>query len=380
MTGRYPTRVGVPRVLNPHSTTGLAGSETTVAQALKTRGYRTICIGKWHLGHLPQFLPTRRGFDEYLGIPYSNDMDPAILLDNESTIEDPVKQDTLTRRYTERALDFIRRSKDAPFFLYLPHTFPHIPLFASERFRGRSPLGLYGDVVEELDWSVGEVLTTLRRHALEERTLVMFGSDNGPWYQGSAGRLRGRKGTTWDGGQRVPFLARWPGRIPAGVTCPGVASVMDILPTVANLCGATLPAKPLDGIDIMPLLAAQKRELDREVLLYFSDIHLQCARLGRFKLHVARWNSLWTSPAPPEGRLNLPLPAPELYDLVSDPEESYDVAPENPKVVAELQSRIERLMPGFPDEIRKAYAGTRSQRVEKTAAGNFPKAANTPGK
>jgi arylsulfatase len=234
--------------------------------------------------------------------------------------------------------------------------------------------------VEELDWSVGEVLTTLRRHALEERTLVMFGSDNGPWYQGSAGRLRGRKGTTWDGGQRVPFLARWPGWIPAGVTCPGVASVMDILPTVANLCGATLPAKPLDGIDIMPLLAGQKRELDREVLLYFSDIHLQCARLGRFKLHVARWNSLWTSPAPPEGRMNLPLPAPELYDLVSDPEESYDVAPENPKVVGELQARIERLIPGFPDEIRKAYAGTKSQRVEKTAAGNFPKAAQTPDK
>ena len=375
MTGRYPTRVNVPRVLNPQSTTGLAGDETTIAQALKPRGYRTICLGKWHLGHLPQFLPTRRGFDEYFGIPYSNDMDPAILLHNESKIEDPARQETLTRRYTERAVEFIERSGNSPFFLYLPHTFPHIPLFASSRFRGKSPFGLYGDVIEELDWSVGEVLSALRRQGLDEQTLVMFSSDNGPWYQGSAGRLRERKGTTWEGGQRVPCIARWPGRIPAGRPCPGVASVMDILPTAAKLAGAALPAKPLDGIDIWPLLAGEKQELEREALLYFSDIHLQCARLGRWKLHVARWNSQWTSPAPPEGRLNLPLPAPELYDLVNDPDESYNVAPENPKIVADLRARIERLLRGFPDEIRNAWAETKSRRVENTAAGNFPKPA-----
>jgi len=361
MTGRYPTRVGVPRVLNPKDTTGLPDSETTLAQVLKARNYKTMCIGKWHLGHLPQYLPTSRGFDEYFGIPYSNDMDPPVLLHNTEVVEPRATLETLTPRYTERAVRFIEQSKDSPFFLYFPHTYPHIPLAASPRFRGKSRQGLLGDVIEEIDWSVGEVFATLKKHGLDQNTLVLFSSDNGPWFQGSPGRLRGRKGSTFEGGVRVPFLARLPGRIPKGRVCSGVGSMMDLLPTVARLCDAPLPQNPLDGIDIWPLLSGQKPELDREALLYFDNVNVQCARWKQWKLHVARYNSFAFSPAPAGGRFNLPLQHLELYDLLIDPDESYDVAPENPAVVKEIQGRIERLMEGFPEPIRKAYAETQAR-------------------
>ncbi len=281
LTGRYPTRAGVPRVLFPSDTTGLPDSEVTLAQALKPRGYRTMCVGKWHLGHLPQYLPTSRGFDEYFGIPYSNDMKPRPLLHNTEVVEAEATLETLTPRYTEQAVRFIERSKDAPFFLYMPHTYPHIPLAASPRFRGKSPSGLYGDVIAELDWSVGEVLAALKRNGLDNHTLVMFSSDNGPWFQGSPGRLRGRKGSTYEGGVREPFLARFPGRIPPGRVVHEVASTMDIFPTVVKLCGAVLPPNPLDGIDIWPLLTGRSQMLEREVLLYFDNWNLQCARGGR---------------------------------------------------------------------------------------------------
>ncbi len=372
LTGRYPTRVGVPRVLFPTDTTGLPDSEVTIARMLKARSYASMCIGKWHLGHLPPYLPMNRGFDEYYGIPYSNDMNPRVLLHNAETIENPAKLETLTPRYTEQALRFIERSKNAPFFLYMAHTYPHIPLGASERFRGKSPLGLYGDVVEEIDWSTGEILGALKKHGLDKQTLVMFSSDNGPWYQGSPGRLRGRKGTTWEGGQRVPFIARFPGRIPGNKMCQGVGSVMDILPTLAGLCGVPAPANPADGIDIWPMISARKAELERDALLMFDGIHLQCARWKQWKLHVARYNSAVYSPAPAGGRVHLPLPAPELYDVVNDPDESYDCAAEHAEVVAEMRSRIDRLMAGFPENIRKDYEQTKSRQVKPTAAGNFP--------
>jgi len=372
LTGRYPTRVNVPRVLVPTDTTGLPTSETTLAQVLKAKGYRTMCVGKWHLGHRPEFLPTNRGFDEYYGIPYSNDMSPRPLMHNLETIEEPAVLETLTPRYTEQALRFIERSKDGPFFLYFAHTFPHIPLAASERFRGKSPAGLYGDVVEEIDWSVGRILDTLKELGLDERTLVIFSSDNGPWYQGSPGRLRGRKGSTYEGGVREPFLARFPGRIPAGAVCTGVAGTIDVLPTLARLCGAPLPAKPLDGIDIWPLLAGAKPSLEREALLYFDNWNVQCARWRNWKLHFARYNSAAYNPAPAGGRVNLPLASPELYDLERDPDESYDVAPENPAIVAEIRARVERLIADFPDEVRKAYAETKARQVDPVAVGGLP--------
>jgi arylsulfatase len=361
MTGRYPTRVGVPRVLNPKDSTGLPDSEVTMAQMLKARNYKTMCIGKWHLGHLPQYLPTNRGFDEYFGIPYSNDMEPPVLLHNTDVVEPRATLETLTPRYTDHALRFIEQSKASPFFLYFAHTYPHIPLAASPRFRGKSPQGLFGDVVEEIDWSVGEVFGALRKHGLDQNTLVLFSSDNGPWYQGSPGRLRGRKGSTYEGGVRVPFMARLPGRIPKGRVCHGVGSMMDLLPTVARLSDVPLPKNPPDGIDIWPLLSGQKPELEREALLYFDNVNVQCARWKQWKLHIARYNTFAYNPAPAAGRHNLPLHRPELYDLLSDPDESYDVAPERPDVVKEIQARIDRLMEGFPAEIRQAYADTRAR-------------------
>ncbi len=380
LTGRYPTRVGVPRVLNPNDKVGLPDSETTIAQMLKAKDYKTMCVGKWHLGHLPEFLPTRRGFDEYYGIPYSNDMNPRVLLHAAAagveTVEQTATLETLTPRYTEQALRFIERSKNSPFFLYMPHTYPHIPLGASPRFRGKSPLGLYGDVVEEIDWSVGEVLASIRKNGLDDNTLVMLSSDNGPWYQGSPGRLRGRKGMTYEGGVREPFLARFPGRIPKGSTCMGTAATIDVLPTLAQLTGAPLPGNPLDGIDIWPLLTGRRQQIEREVLLYFDGWNLQCARWGKWKLHVARYNSMAFSPPPPGGRVNLPLAAPELYDIENDPDESYDVAPENPAIVAEIRGRIDRLIPGFPEEVRNAWAATKARQTGSSATGAVPRAAN----
>lgn len=368
LTGRYPTRVGVPWVLFPKSENGLPASEATIAEVLKPLGYKTMCVGKWHLGHRPRYLPTNRGFDGYFGIPYSNDMVPTPLLDGTETVEEPAQQETLTPRYTERAVKFIESSKSSPFFLYFAHTYPHIPLHASKRFRGRSPQGIYGDVIEELDWSVGEVLSALKRTGADRNTLVLFSSDNGPWFQGSPGKLRGHKAMTWEGGFRVPLIARMPGRIPAGMVSAGLASMMDIMPTVAKLCGA-VPPNPPDGIDIWPLLTGRKAELEREALLYFNDVNLQCARLGRYKLHVARYNMVVWSPPPPAGRINLPLNRPELYDVVADVDESYDIAAEHPEVVRDIQARIERLMAGFPAPIREAWAKTKATPAADTEAG-----------
>ncbi len=373
LTGRYPTRAGVPRVLFPRDKEGLPDSETTIAQVLKPAGYKTMCIGKWHLGHLPAYLPTSRGFDEYYGIPYSNDMVPCPLMHNTEVIEEPARQDTLTARYTEQAVRFIGKSKDSPFFLYMPHTFPHIPLHASKRFRGKSELGLYGDVIEELDWSVGEVLAAIGKAGVDRNTLVLFSSDNGPWYEGSPGIFRGRKGSAYEGGVREPFIARFPGRVPAGRVSNGVASTMDVLPTVARLCGAPRPEKPLDGIDIWPLLSGEKESIDREALLYFDNYHLQCARWRNWKLHIARYNVMAYNPAPQGGRVNLPLKNPELYNLDLDPSESYDVAPENPQVVKKILARAEALIAGFPEPVRTAWEETRKRTVGNSAIGALPR-------
>jgi arylsulfatase A-like enzyme len=372
LTGRYPLRVGVPRVLDPADPGGLPASETTIAEMLKSIGYATSCIGKWHLGRQPGFLPTDRGFDEYFGIPYSNDMWPRVLMHNTEVIEENARLDTLTQWYTERAVDFIGRSKDQPFFLYMPHTFPHIPLAASPEFAGQSGYGAYGDAVQEMDWSVGRVLKTLKDKGLDENTLVMFSSDNGPWYQGFAGRLRGRKGQTWEGGMRVPLIARFPSRIAPRQVSDAMATTMDILPTIANLTGASFPAKPLDGIDIWPLFTGLQTGLTREVFLYFNDYHVQCARLGRWKLHLARFNVPMYTPAPSRGRQNLPLPRPELYDMVGDPEEGYDRAQRNSAIVSEIRTQVDRLIRTFPDDVVAVYNRTMTKKVEETPAGALP--------
>jgi arylsulfatase len=364
----------VPRVFFPNDKTGLALGETTIAGMLKETGYRTSCIGKWHLGTQPEYLPTNRGFDEYFGIPYSNDMTPRTLLENTTKVEEPATLETLTPRYTARAVRFIERAPDKPFFLYLPHTYPHIPLAASPRFAGKSPLGIYGDVIEEIDWSTGEIMAALKRTGVDDNTLVMFSSDNGPWYQGSPGALRGRKGSTYEGGVREPLLARFPGRFPKGLVTRGVCGTVDILPTFAKLTGARLPAAQLDGIDIWPLLTGAKVSLDRpEPLLYFDDWNLQCARWGKWKLHFSRYNTMAYNPAPVGGRVNLALPNPELYDLEDDPQESYDAAPRNPDVVKDIQARVERLLGTFPVEVRSAWQATQSRRTAATPVGALPR-------
>jgi arylsulfatase A len=369
LTGRYPTRVGVPDVLTPTSLTGLSLTEKTIADMLKTVGYKTMCVGKWHLGNQPAYLPTSRGFDSYYGIPYSNDQLPSVLMQNTTVIESPVVLNTLTQRYTQQASNFIQSSKNSPFFLYLAHTFPHIPLAVSSAFQGKSALGMYGDVVEELDWSVGQVIQSLKDNGVDGNTLVLFTSDNGPWFQGSPGKLRGRKGWSYEGGVREPFIARFPGRIPAGSAVgrmnPGrlsgsVASTLDLLPTIAHLSGAALPAAPLDGVNIWPVLAEQQTDVTHDIFLYFDSWNMQCARMGEWKLHVSRYNDFAFSPDPAGGRLNLPLPNPELYNLELDPDESFDVAAANPQVVAEIQAGIQRLLPSFPPQVMSTWKSVMS--------------------
>ncbi len=374
LTGRYPTRVDVTEVLQPADTGGLSLSESTLADTLRGAGYATMCIGKWHLGSQPQYMPTRRGFDQYYGLPYSNDMSPLPLMQNATVIEQPAKLDTLTARYTDQAVSFIARSKDRPFFLYMPHTFPHIPLAASQRFLGKSGFGLYGDAVAEVDWSVGEVLRAVRENGLDDNTLVMFSSDHGPWFEGSAGRLHGRKGETWEGGVRVPFIARFPGRIPAGRVCTNLATTMDILPTVARLCAATLPAAPLDGYDIWSLLSAQQDTTNREAFLYFDCGNLQCARLGPWKLHLTRYNTPPWLPIPSGWRQNQRLANPELYNLETDPAESYDAANENPQIVASIRASVEGLLTTFPEPVQTLWRDTMQASGVYCPSGGWPSA------
>jgi arylsulfatase A len=372
LTGRYPARVGTVDVLFPNDSIGMPVSETTIAGMLKPLGYRTMLVGKWHLGSQPQFLPTNHGFDEFYGLPYSHDMPPQPLMHNTDVIEQPVDLTTLTRRYTGQAVSFIENNKNSPFFLYMAHFQPHIPLVVSEPFRGKSGLGAYGDAVQEVDWSVGEVLKALADNGLESNTLVIFTSDHGPWYQGSSADLRGRKGDTFEGGVRVPFIARFPGRIPRGQVSLELASNMDILPTLAELCGAQLPANPLDGVSIWPLLAGHELAVRRDVLLYFDCWHLQCARYAGWKLHVARYNSAPWGPQPACGRISLPLRKPELYLLNLDPGERYDVADDNPDIVSAILERMEALLPSLPAQVMKDWNYTMSLRVDDIPSGAFP--------
>ncbi|MCK6495479.1 sulfatase [bacterium] len=299
LTGRYPIRSGLTRVLFPSSKDGIEDKEWTLAEGLKERGYSTACIGKWHLGHLPEFLPTRHGFDSYFGIPYSNDMDlvqraepPLPLMRNEAIIEQPANQDTLTRRYTEEAVGFIEAQKDQPFFLYLAHTMVHVPLHVSPEFKGHSASGLYGDVVEEIDWSVGQILAALERLHLDEKTLVVFTSDNGPWlimkdHGGSAGPLRNGKGTTFEGGVREPGIFRWKGTIAPNRVTDEPAVNLDLFPTFLLLSGGTLPENPvLDGEDIRGILLGNGHRASQN-FFFFHRENLQAYRSGDWKLKRA---------------------------------------------------------------------------------------------
>ena len=342
MTGRLPIRSGMCSdkrgVLFPDSTGGLQDDEVTIAEALKAKNYATACIGKWHLGHLPKFLPTRHGFDSYYGIPYSNDMKPAVLMRNARAIEDPADQTTLTDRYTAEALTFIRQNRAGPFFLYLPHTFPHVPLHASSEFKGKSRRGLYGDVVEELDASVGRILETLRELKIEEQTFVFFTSDNGPWLimkenGGSAGLLRDGKGSTWEGGMREPAIAWWPGTIPAGRTSAALSSTMDLFATIHGMADIPLPAdRTFDSFDLRGVLLGTGPS-PRQSFFYYRGTRLMAARMGPWKAHFL------TQPGygPNEPAAHDP---PLLYELDRDPAEKHDVAKDHPDVIAAIRQLV----------------------------------------
>ena len=331
LTGCYPSRTGVTRVLFPRDKTGLKTETKTIAEVLKTRGYATACIGKWHLGHKPPHLPTFRGFDSYFGIPYSNDMRPTPLMRNTETVEEPANQATLTQRYTEEAVAFLKANKDKPFFLYLPHTMPHVPLAASERFKGKSAGGLYGDVIEEIDWSAGEILKAIKELGIDSKTLVIYTSDNGPWlskkaHGGCSLPLRDGKFSTYEGGMRMPCIMRWPGKIPAGTLCSEMALTMDFLPTLAKLAGADLPAGyELNGKDISALMTRPGAKTPHEAFFYYRSTTLEAVRSGKWKAILYAKGS--------DGQPGRPH---ELYDLQADISEKTDVAAENADVVKRL--------------------------------------------
>lgn len=364
LTGCYANRIGIHGALFPKSRTGIHSDETTLAEVCKSRGYATKAIGKWHLGHLPEFAPTRHGFDSFFGLPYSNDMwppnsktyPPLPLLENEKVkIADVTAKDQshLTGWYTEQAVKFIADHKSKPFFLYVAHSMPHVPLFVGDAFKGKSGQGLYGDVIMEIDWSVGQIMKAIDDQQLAEKTLIIFTSDNGPWlvygnHGGNAGPLREGKGTSWEGGHRVPFVARWPKHIPESSECRQTAMTIDILPTVAKLIGAELPKLKIDGLDIGPLLRAEKEaKCPHEAFLhYYATNELQAVRSGKWKLVLPHtYRSIAGGTPGKDGKpgryQQVKITKPELYDLEADVGESKNVAEANPDTVRKLMTIAE---------------------------------------
>jgi arylsulfatase A len=385
MTGCYPVRNSLMFNHLPHAHTGIHRDEKTIAEVLKARDYATMMIGKWHLGDAPPFLPTRHGFDQYFGLPYSNDMWPfhpkikptpgenprltaarkhaeetgydgqgqvypvgwfpdLPLMQNDDVIELNPDLSRLTSRYTDKAVEFIREHRDQPFFLYLAHAMPHVPLFSAKSFAGKSKRGLYGDVVEEIDDSTAKILATLKELGLDDSTLVIFTSDNGPWLPygvdaGSAGPLRGGKGSDWEGGIRVPAIARWPGRIPAGLVTSEIAASIDWLPTFAALAGAKLPDHKIDGLNIWPLMADERAKTPHDAFYYYEVVLAYKPEEGRPQTH----RSL---KAIRSGRWKLFLDGP-LFDLYSDVGESHDVSARHPEIISELRRKAR----AFDDEV-----------------------------
>lgn len=376
LTGRLPIRSGMmsakQRVLFPDSHEGIPASEITIAEMLKENGFRTGHVGKWHLGHLPQYLPTRHGFDSYFGIPYSNDMDPVNnpsghesrrarfwnpkieywnvpLMRNEEIIERPADQHTITKRYGEEAVKFIRENRGGPFFLYLAHTMVHVPLFRSKEFEGVSRRGMYGDTVEEIDWSVGRILETLDELGIAENTLVFFSSDNGPWltyddHGGSAGLLRMGKGSTWEGGMRVPGIFRQPGTVKPGIIRE-VGATMDLLPTFAAMAGAKPPAdRALDGYDLGGVLTGKASKSPRDEVFFYRAAELWAVRMGPWKAHYRTKSGYLDDPL-------LEHNPPLLFNLEIDPSEKYNIAAEHTDVLERITQLVEKHRKTLPDPL-----------------------------
>ncbi|MDR3182503.1 MAG: sulfatase [Planctomycetaceae bacterium] len=377
MTGCYHRRVNISGALPPNSPIGLNPEEETIAEVAKKKNYATAIFGKWHLGDKPEFLPLQQGFDEFFGLPYSNDMwnrhtdvaqfpeqaaknkrnyPPLRFIEGSESIGEnlsPEIQKTLTTRYTERAVQFIEKNKDKPFFLYVPHSMVHVPLFVSDKFAGKSGKGLFGDVVMELDWSVGQILDTIRRLNLDKKTLVVFTADNGPWlnfgnHAGSAKPLREGKGTSFEGGVREPAVFWYPGKIPANTRCDELASTIDILPTVAHLIGAALPEKKIDGKDIRPLLFGEKNAVSPHTAypIYYSR-QLQAVRDNRWKLVLPHQYRTMEGREPGKngspGQYAQQKTELVLYDLQNDVSETTDVSQQHPEIVKRLQAAAKEI-------------------------------------
>ncbi len=378
LTGCYADRLGIHGAFMPFVGKGLNPEEETIAEILKPLGYATGIFGKWHLGSEEKFLPTRQGFDEYFGIPYSNDMwphhpqqgpifnfDALPLFENETIIDTLDEQSMTTTWYTERAVQFIEKNKDNPFFLYVPHSQPHVPLFVSEKFKGKSKRGLYGDVISEIDWSVGQILKSLKAQNLDENTLVIFSSDNGPWlnygtHSGEALPLREGKGTALEGGVRVPCIMRWPGKIPEGMDIKKPAMTIDLLPTIAKLTGAKLPKQKIDGIEISDLIKNGKQDTPHHEAYYFyyktNELHAVLSGDGRWKLYLPHtYRSLNGRTGKDDGtpidytwdnQMNV-----ELYDLQNDISETKDIAADHPEIVEGLLEHAEKARAELGDKL-----------------------------
>ncbi|MEN8194158.1 MAG: sulfatase-like hydrolase/transferase [Bacteroidota bacterium] len=392
LTGCYSERVGIQGALMPWSNIGLNPDEDTIADMLKKQGYATGVFGKWHLGHHEEFLPPNQGFDEYLGLPYSNDMwpvgydgkpmvegrkkyyPPLPLIDGKlpvDTIRTLDDQGTLTTRYTERAVKFIEKNKSNPFFLYVPHSMPHVPLGVSDKFKGKSEQGMYGDVIMEIDWSVGEILRSLRENGLEENTIVIFASDNGPWlnfgnHAGSALPLREGKGTMFEGGPRVPCIIRWPENIQAGSICDKMAATIDFLPTIAEITGAPLPKNKIDGVNILQLLKGNEDANPRNEYFYYYGRELRAVRQGEWKLYFPHSSRSYAGTK--VGKDGLPgeyatitLKSHELYNLNDDISETKNVAELNPDIV----KRLEKLAQSKREELGDKITNTRGKEIRE---------------
>lgn len=373
LTGCYPNRLGFSGALDHSATRGINPEEETLAEILKAKNYATAIFGKWHLGHLPEFLPLQHGFDEFYGIPYSNDMwpfhptggeyyPPLPLIEGNTTIQTNPDQSLFTQQFTERTVQFMVANQNKPFFAYLAHPMPHVPLFVSEQFAGKSDQGLYGDVMMELDWSVGRIMHVLDSLNLSNRTLVIFTSDNGPWinygnHAGSTGGLREGKGTTWEGGQRVPAIMWWPGKLPEGSISAGLSSAIDLLPTIAEIAGVALPEQPIDGVSLMPLLEDPNAASPRKTFLYYYRRNqLEAIRYDNWKLVFPHTGRTYTGFEP--GLDGQPGRAAEnaivewgLFDLRRDPGERYNLIDYHPEIVERLNAEAEAARVDLGDDL-----------------------------
>lgn len=385
LTGRYGTRSGTTGAFGPHSVSGTSLDETLLSNLFHAKGYKTMAVGKWHLGDAPQYLPTNRGFDSFYGVPYSVDMKPLPLMRDTTILEQDTERKELTRLYTEEATRYIGRQGEEPFFLYIAFSYPHDPARASERFEGKTQFGHVGDSIAEIDWSAGEVIKAIESKGLSDDTLILFTSDHGPWYQGSPGMLRGRKASTFEGGFRVPFLARWSGTIEPGRVADDWLSNLDVLPTLVSLCGLSPSPNPLDGSDMSAVLTGEGKALEGKPKIYFSPmgeggVEVHCIRKQEWKLRVAQGcdGEIYLNDRTTQSHHSAWLGRPELYNVALDPAESYDVAGTHPEMVAELLEDLENLIPTFPQSVKDAYTALKQrQGAISTPPGAVPRPAQT---